>query len=190
MDRFLLVSGTKKNSFDNFFIADAATGCSWKWVTWFILPSGYVTAAGQVFHTAALLSSFPAILYSSKWPLGFKEGWCGLYFLFLPDILDSIPADHIKVVFLFFCFFLSFSFRCRGVTWTFVGLTTLAEIREGEGNTQRKLRYRAEAQVKIKRFDFHIRFIVCRALWLSTDMVKFSLNCCTYILNILAVAFS
>lgn len=63
----------------------------------FARPTGYFTAAGQLLHTAALLSSFPATLHSSEWTLGFMEGWCGFYLLFIPDALDKTPADHTEV---------------------------------------------------------------------------------------------
>lgn len=67
----------------------------------------YFTAAGQVFHTAALLSGFPATLYSSEWTWRFIAGWWCIHLLFIADVLDKIPADHILC------------------------LTTLAEIKEG-----------------------------------------------------------
>lgn len=89
------MSGAWKNSFDTFFIAGAAAGWLAAAEKWLTLPPGYFTAAGLVFHTAALLSSFPAILYSSKWTLGFTEGWCGIYLLFIPDVLGKIPADQV-----------------------------------------------------------------------------------------------
>lgn len=71
-----------KNSFHTFFIAGAAAAekC-------LALPPGYFNADGLVFHTAALFSSFPAILCTSKWTLGFKEGLCGIYLPFIRDFL-------------------------------------------------------------------------------------------------------
>lgn len=85
------------------------------------LSPGYSTAAGQVFHTATLLSSFPATLYSTEWTLGFRVGWCGIYLLFILMFLTEYQQTT------------------NGISlFSFTGLATLAKIREGESNTLSK----------------------------------------------------
>lgn len=104
MDGFFWVSGAWQSSFNT------NTDSSLVLLLAACEEEIYFTAARQVFHTAALLSGFPATLYSSEWTGRFIAGWWCVYSI---------------------CFLLLMFLTKYQQTTYCICLTTLAEIKEG-----------------------------------------------------------